>query len=256
MRAGASPGIATCAAPALSLTSARHRCLPCRAGRGAAGLLPGGDEQPSEFAGAHVVEAGSFPCPGYGSVPLSLGLSPRIFNAVRQGARGEGAGRRRPGRARRRHLAGMPKLADARGAPADRLPCLLLGSLANVRLTQRLLPVPLATASLSFSHPAGAPCLPALRPWLAIHTDLASPAPAPGPPTHYRAWQPDLIHVTSPGALPAAAWLYSRLLRVPLVASYHTHVPAYLPRLGLGWLVRPGRGVRTADMPEGCAVVL
>lgn len=38
-----------------------------------------------------------------------------------------------------------------------------------------------------------------------------------------------------------AAWLYSRLLRVPLVASYHTHVPAYLPRLGLGWLVRTRR---------------
>lgn len=53
-----------------------------------------------------------------------------------------------------------------------------------------------------------------------------------------RDWKPDLIHVTSPGALPAAGWLYSRLLRVPLVASFHTHVPAYLPRLGLGWLVR------------------
>ncbi|KAL4425178.1 hypothetical protein ABPG75_009194 [Micractinium tetrahymenae] len=102
-------------------------------GRGAAGLLPGGEQQPSEFAGARVVEAGSFPCPGYGSVPLSLGLSPRIFKAV-------------------------------------------------------------------------------------------------------RSWQPDLIHVTSPGTLPIAAWLYSRMLRVPLVASYHTHVPAYLPRLGLGWL--------------------
>jgi hypothetical protein len=83
--------------------------LPVRCtvtGRGAGGL-PGGQPQPSEFAGAKVVEAGSFPCPGYDSVPLSLGLSPRIFNEV-------------------------------------------------------------------------------------------------------RAWQPDVIHVTSPGALPVAAWLYSR----------------------------------------------
>lgn len=106
------------------------------AGRGAAGLLPGGQEQPVEFEGARVVEAGSFPCPGYGwvgapvwgragreplyamcvcraqlqlphsmyarvadlpcsspipwnasfagrTVPLSLGLSPRIFKHVK-----------------------------------------------------------------------------------------------------------------------------------------------------------------------------
>lgn len=54
-----------------------------------------------------MVEVCSFPCPGYGSVPLSLGLSPRIFKEV-------------------------------------------------------------------------------------------------------QAWKPDVIHVTSPGALPVAAWLYSR----------------------------------------------
>jgi sulfoquinovosyltransferase len=82
--------------------------IPARSpGRGAAGLLPGGKEQPAEFAGARVVEAGSFPCPGYGTVPLSLGLSPRIWREV-------------------------------------------------------------------------------------------------------RSWRPDLIHVTSPGALPVAAWLYSK----------------------------------------------
>jgi hypothetical protein len=27
------------------------------------------------------------------------------------------------------------------------------------------------------------------------------------------------------------------MLSVPLVASFHTHVPTYLPKLGLGWLV-------------------
>ena len=56
----------------------------------------------------------------------------------------------------------------------------------------------------------------------------------------FRAWKPDLIHVTSPGALPVAAWLYSRLLRVPLVASFHTAVPTYLPKMGMGWLVSGG----------------
>lgn len=76
-----------------------------------------------------------------------------------------------------------------------------------------------------------------------LHPAVARPAPAALISTLSclalrRDWNPDLIHVTSPGALPAAGWLYSRLLRVPLVASFHTHVPAYLPRLGLGWLVR------------------
>lgn len=56
---------------------------PMLLGRGAAGLLPGGEAQPAEFAGARVVETGGFPCPGYGTVTLSLGLSPRIWNEVR-----------------------------------------------------------------------------------------------------------------------------------------------------------------------------
>lgn len=34
-----------------------------------------------------------------------------------------------------------------------------------------------------------------------------------------------------------AALLYSRLLKKPLVYSYHTHVPEYMPRYKLSWLV-------------------
>jgi sulfoquinovosyltransferase len=51
-----------------------------------------------------------------------------------------------------------------------------------------------------------------------------------------RAFKPDLIHVTSPGVMCLSAWLNARQLDVPLVMSYHTHVPAYLPAYGLGWL--------------------
>ena len=51
-----------------------------------------------------------------------------------------------------------------------------------------------------------------------------------------RAFRPQLIHVTSPGVMCLAAWLYSRLLDVPLVMSYHTHVPSYLPSYRLGFL--------------------
>ncbi len=51
-----------------------------------------------------------------------------------------------------------------------------------------------------------------------------------------RAFKPDLIHVTSPGVMCLSAWLNARQLDVPLVMSYHTHVPAYLPAYGLSWL--------------------
>ncbi len=37
--------------------------------------------------------------------------------------------------------------------------------------------------------------------------------------------RPDVIHVTTPGLLVFAATLYSRLLNIPLVMSYHTHIP-------------------------------
>jgi sulfoquinovosyltransferase len=40
-------------------------------------------------------------------------------------------------------------------------------------------------------------------------------------------FQPDLIHVTSPGFLLYAAIFYARVLCIPLVMSYHTHLPTY-----------------------------
>ena len=45
-----------------------------------------------------------------------------------------------------------------------------------------------------------------------------------------RAFQPDVIHCSSPGVMWLAALVYSRLLKKPLVYSYHTHVPEYMPR--------------------------
>jgi hypothetical protein len=40
-------------------------------------------------------------------------------------------------------------------------------------------------------------------------------------------FQPDLIHVTSPGFLLLAAIFYARVMKIPLVMSYHTHLPTY-----------------------------
>ncbi|GKD54286.1 sulfoquinovosyl transferase SQD2-like protein [Tanacetum coccineum] len=39
---------------------------------------------PQEFHGAKIIGSRSFPCPWYQNVPLSLALSPRIINEVKQ----------------------------------------------------------------------------------------------------------------------------------------------------------------------------
>lgn len=51
--------------------------------------------------------------------------------------------------------------------------------------------------------------------------------------------RPDIIHVSTPGVLVFAAMLYAKLLRVPLVVSYHTHVPEYIPKYTWPGFVRP-----------------
>lgn len=43
-----------------------------------------------------------------------------------------------------------------------------------------------------------------------------------------RAFQPDIIHINSPCTLGFAAMKYARHFGVPVVATYHTHFPAYL----------------------------
>jgi hypothetical protein len=51
--------------------------------------------------------------------------------------------------------------------------------------------------------------------------------------------RPDVIHVSTPGILCFGAVLYARLLAVPLVMSYHTHIPEYIPRYTWSGLVAP-----------------
>ena len=52
-----------------------------------------------------------------------------------------------------------------------------------------------------------------------------------------REFDPDLIHLATPGFLVFAILLMARVLRKPLVASYHTHLPLYAKTYGLGVLV-------------------
>ncbi|MQL90169.1 hypothetical protein Taro_022749 [Colocasia esculenta] len=52
-------------------------------------------------------------------------------------------------------------------------------------------------------------------------------------------FKPDIIHASSPGVMVFGALIIAKLLCVPLVMSYHTHVPIYIPRYTFSWLVKP-----------------
>src|SRR5581483_2992493 len=41
----------------------------------------------------------------------------------------------------------------------------------------------------------------------------------------------DAIHVSTPGPMGLCGWLVSKMLRVPMIATYHTDFPAYVEKL-------------------------
>jgi sulfoquinovosyltransferase len=58
-------------------------------------------------------------------------------------------------------------------------------------------------------------------------------------------FKPDLIHVSSPGFMVFASMFYARVMRIPLLMSYHTHLPSYaanylpiFPQELVWWLLR------------------
>ncbi len=66
-------------------------------------------------------------------------------------------------------------------------------------------------------------------------------------------WRPDLIHVACPGMLVFAAQLYAYALSIPLVVSYHTHIPEYIKSYTWQGLAAPMWGLirfwsRAADV--------
>ena len=63
---------------------------------------------------------------------------------------------------------------------------------------------------------------------------LALPRPAIG--YVLEEFQPDVIHGVNPAILGLAGLFYGKVLKIPLVASYHTHLPQYLQHYGLGML--------------------
>jgi len=63
---------------------------------------------------------------------------------------------------------------------------------------------------------------------------LALPRPAIG--MALAEFKPDVIHVVNPAVLGLGGLYYAKVMQIPLVASYHTHLPQYLQHYGLGML--------------------
>jgi glycosyltransferase involved in cell wall biosynthesis len=64
--------------------------------------------------------------------------------------------------------------------------------------------------------------------------------PGPALSRALRAYRPDVIHAIQPVLLGVGAVAFARRNRIPLVASYHAHLPSYAKLYRLGWLESAG----------------
>jgi glycosyltransferase involved in cell wall biosynthesis len=71
---------------------------------------------------------------------------------------------------------------------------------------------------------------------LPMYPELKIALPRPAIGQALETFNPDLIHVVNPAVLGLAGIYYAKLLDIPLVASYHTHLPQYLHHYGFGAL--------------------
>ncbi|MBE9003757.1 glycosyltransferase family 1 protein [Fortiea sp. LEGE XX443] len=71
---------------------------------------------------------------------------------------------------------------------------------------------------------------------LPLYPELKMALPRPAIGYALEEFQPDVIHIVNPAVLGLAGIFYSKVLKLPLVASYHTHLPQYLQHYGLGML--------------------
>jgi glycosyltransferase involved in cell wall biosynthesis len=71
---------------------------------------------------------------------------------------------------------------------------------------------------------------------LPLYPELKLALPRPEIGQQLTKFQPDLIHVVNPAVLGLAGIFYAKSTQIPLIASYHTHLPKYLHHYGLGML--------------------
>ena len=71
---------------------------------------------------------------------------------------------------------------------------------------------------------------------LPLYPELKLALPRPTIRTVLAEFKPDLIHVVNPAVLGLGGLYYAKVMDIPLIASYHTHLPQYLQHYGLGAL--------------------
>ncbi|MBD2503980.1 glycosyltransferase family 4 protein [Anabaena azotica] len=71
---------------------------------------------------------------------------------------------------------------------------------------------------------------------LPLYPELKMALPRPAIGSALEEFRPDIIHVVNPAVLGLSGIFYSKVQKIPLVASYHTHLPQYLQHYGLGML--------------------
>jgi len=71
---------------------------------------------------------------------------------------------------------------------------------------------------------------------LPMYPELKLAIPNPSINFALKRFKPDLIHVVNPAVLGIGGIYYAKKLNIPLVASYHTHLPQYLHHYNLGAL--------------------
>ncbi|MBE7382161.1 MAG: glycosyltransferase family 1 protein [Leptolyngbya sp. SIO1E4] len=69
-----------------------------------------------------------------------------------------------------------------------------------------------------------------------LYPELKLALPRPSIGEALETFQPDLVHIVNPAVLGLAGLFYAKTLNIPLIASYHTHLPKYLEHYGLGML--------------------
>ncbi len=77
----------------------------------------------------------------------------------------------------------------------------------------------------------GVPAMP-----LPLYPELKLALPRPAVSEALERFQPDLVHVVNPAVLGLGGIWLARTRGIPLVASYHTHLPKYLEHYGMGML--------------------
>ena len=88
-----------------------------------------------------------------------------------------------------------------------------------------------APSSFAGARIVGVPAMP-----LPLYPELKLALPRPAVSDALDQFQPDLVHVVNPAVLGLGGIWLAKTRELPLVASYHTHLPKYLEHYGMGML--------------------